>query len=212
MKKLIIVLVLFCNVILLVAQEDYENPRDVIYPYDENITTIRGVKIVDIVEGNIVLYHRDDKGYQIKASSVYRNGEYIVLSNEIDYSNSTFKNTQSTKKSTNYMTDPEYLRYTALYEGAKRRMGAGGFFTIFGTAGIVAGAIMLYDDTSQNDQAAAILYLSGSLAFNIGLPLWISGGVRKRNNYNAMQKRMNELTLSFGPSSSGQGVGLNLRF
>ena len=55
MKNLLIILaVLFSGIIQ--AQEDQENPADIIYPSDKNIATISGVKIMDVINGNTILY------------------------------------------------------------------------------------------------------------------------------------------------------------
>ena len=71
---------------------------------------------------------------------------------------------------------------------------------------------MISDETTQNDGGGSVLYVGGALMFHVGIPLWISGGVRKKNNYNAMQRRENELSLSLVPSSYGRGLGFRLAF
>ena len=210
MKNLLIILaVLFCNIIQ--AQDDPKSPADTIYPSDNNVSTISGVKIMDVINGNTVLYQINNEGFQIKASAIYRDGTYVTLSSESDYVTTPLSQTNSVQQS-NYLTDPEYLRFQSLYESSNRQRRFGVAFTFFGFIGIVAGAVILSDNTTQNDGGGALLYVGGAILFHVGIPLWISGGVRKKNNFNAMQRKKNELSLSLVPSSYGKGIGLMLAF
>ena len=212
MKKLLILIgVLLIGMVD--AQEDYYSARDVIYPYDKSISVIRQVKIIDVVDGNVVIYKRDGSSFQIKASAVYRNGNYEELNtNTQEYRAPSTYGDKRTKNSANYLYDPEYKRFESLYKSASGTKGFGVTFTIIGFVGIIAGASMITDQSYDNDPSGILLYYGGAVFFHVGIPFWISGGIKKRNNYNAMQRRKNELSLSLIPSNFGNGIGVALKF
>jgi len=214
MRYLLVLFGILSMVSSIQAQQDYYSPRDVIYPYDESISVIRNVKVIDIVDGNIVIYKRNGESYEIKASSVYQDGVYKELKSiEITpHPIVTNNRMQFQQTSSDYLYDPEYQRYESLYTRARSAQSFGVTFTIIGFVGIVAGSLMITDESIYNDEGGALLYLGGFVFFHVGIPFWISGGVKKANNFKAMQRRKNKIFMSIVPSKYGKGIGVAINF
>jgi len=53
------------------------------------------------------------------------------------------------------------------------------------------------------------MFLSGFVIANVGMPLFISGGIRSLNNKKAMNKIDNYPKLTFGTTNYGIGLVLN---
>ncbi|NQU34203.1 MAG: hypothetical protein HQ521_13305 [Bacteroidetes bacterium] len=63
---------------------------------------------------------------------------------------------------------------------------------------------------SHGDKGATLLYLGGAIIGDLGIVLWISGGIKASNNKDAMEKVQKSTNLSFGPTNNG--VGLILKY
>jgi len=177
---------------------------DIIYPAKGN-KVIDSCEITQVKNGNVVYYTKDSLSNVIVAVAINQNGTYIALSNDPDNNNS--KSYQSNQSGLYRGHDYDY--YNKLYKRAKGSAGFGGFMTIIGLGGSIAGSVMTLDDQTNNDEAAFIATIAGAVLFNIGLPVWISSGVKKRNNKNAMEMTNRNTNLSFGTTNNGVGLVLN---
>ena len=120
--------------------------------------------------------------------------------------NLTIPNKQGVYKGHNY----NYYQNLRIKSTNQRDAGMFMFFLGFGCE--VAGYLMVIDDKITNDGAGQIWILGGAILSNIGIPLWIAGGVKRANNKKAMeltQDKMNISSLSIKPTNNGLGLVLN---
>ena len=54
------------------------------------------------------------------------------------------------------------------------------------------------------------MYWGGALLTDLGIVLWISGGIKSKNNKRAMELTKRNVNLSFGPTMNGVGLLLSL--
>ena len=101
----------------------------------------------------------------------------------------------------------DYDYYHMKYKGATQQWGLGIALAITGAAANITSIVLATDNNYRNDGTGVILNVYGIIAFNIGVPLWISGGIKRANNRQAMKKaRANTASirsLKFGTTSHG---------
>jgi len=200
MKIFLLLLSVFLTTNVLISQN---TDTDVIYPL-HNDPPIKGCKIIDIVHGNVVVYTKYGDKYRIKAISVKRNGEFINLT-----STSGSSNSQSNNDNSGIYRGQNYEYYHNIKQNAAGRKTFGVLLTLFGIGGMVGAQV--YAAEGGDLETAQILDIVGFISFNIGIPLWISGGIKNKNNKKAMQKCQNSnYSLNFGQTQ--HGIGLAFRF
>lgn len=103
--------------------------------------------------------------------------------------------------------DHDYDYYGRLRSGAltKRNIGIG--LTVAGISSVIAGAVGLAN--SPGNKSASILLLSGAIISDVGIVLWISGGIKASNNKEAMEMTKRNTNISFRTTSNGVGLVLN---
>lgn len=113
--------------------------------------------------------------------------------------------------------EPGLSYYQDTFQKAKRQERTGTVLTIAGLTCSTLGYFMVSQFTYQNGDIAmnatsmlgGILFLSGGILANVGIPLWISGGIKARNNEKIIKVRYS-LRANIDPK--GFGVGLNFNF
>jgi hypothetical protein len=55
------------------------------------------------------------------------------------------------------------------------------------------------------DKCKDIIFVAGIVLENIGIPLWIAGGIKRGNNLQVMEMIESRGDLSFGPTRHGVG-------
>ncbi len=201
MKKL-------CTIILVGTFMTSFSQSDIIYPLDGSNPIIE-CEITVIHNGNIVYYLKNETPRWVEAKSIKIKGLYTELnannSNDNDLkSNIPYK--QGVYRGHNY----NYYQNLRIKSTNQRNVGMFMFFLGFGCE--VAGYLMVIDDKITNDGAGQIWILGGAILSNIGIPLWIAGGVKRANNKKAMeltQDKMNISSLSIKPTNNGLGLVLN---
>ena len=73
-------------------------------------------------------------------------------------------------------------------------------------AGFGAQVYGLTDDTFTH----GYIFFGGTIVLSVGIPLWISGGIKASNNQKAMEIINRKTNLSF--EATNNGVGLVLSF
>jgi hypothetical protein len=198
MKRLLLIQVFLLFGICALSQKEC---KDVIYAIEGN-KMIFNCCIQDIRQGNVVIYKKDGAIEGIEAYAVMIDDQYIELDQPGKINNKEDLN--KTDYRGNYQGH-SYYYYDNLYHSARLRAGFGKVITI---SGIVLAGYGLIFTNPQYDGSASILL--GSLMISVGVPLWISGGVKADNNRHAMDKIKKSTHLSM---SLGQyGIGLVYRF
>ena len=107
----------------------------------------------------------------------------------------------------------EYYQKTFRKATIQRNCGIGG--TVLGL-GLLAGSFIIapmgYSSYTNDANATAsnVLGYSGLICVFVGIPIWISGGVKRKNNKKAMELMEGKIGLSLG--TTGNGMGLIFKF
>ncbi len=211
MKSLLVISLFFFSMVLIHAQNEC---TDIIYPNDGE-SIIFDCCIDEVKNGNVVYFTKNGNAHFVKAIGLSKNGQYIDLNEFVD-----------PPKQEAQVTDPgqakysghNYNYYFAKYKGATSRRNIGIGLTILGTGLTIGGTAILAVESGkvasqQSDariNAGATMYLIGVISVNVGVPLWISGGIKRGNNKRAMDATRNNLSLS--AATTGHGIGLMFNF
>jgi hypothetical protein len=202
-KALTLCMILFAS-ITVHAQDECS---DIIYLGDgENM--IFKVCIDEIRNGNMVYYTKAGKLDSVSATAVNVDGQHI------DLSQFEKQNIHDTIKVSDAEIVPEtrdYDYYNDQYNKASKQKTIGTYLTFSGAFMSITGYILLSNNTSEEykQPLGGVLFVIGTVALNVGIPLWISGSVKRANNARAMES-VKSVGLSLETSTNG--VGLVLRF
>ncbi len=185
MKKLILLMSILFSLIIVNAQ------TDIIYPAKSKIS-IYNCKITEVRDGNIVHFNKDSVPDTVEAVAISKDGNYITLGT----------GEMAIYHSQNRLYNEHYNYYEKKYKRAKINKIFGVVLTIAGFGAQVYG---LANDTFTN----MYIFYGGAIVFNVGLPLWISGGIKASNNKKAMNRTKN---INLSLSTTNNGVGLVLNF
>lgn len=196
MKTLILTMLLLIGMI-----STAQDCGDIVYPTDGS-AVIFDCCIKEVKDGNMVMYTKGTESHMIRAKTIVRGG----LTLQLTKINPTI--------GTGIYRGHDYDYYKSLSEKARRQRNVGSFLTITGFGFQVIGIVFLADGNYSNDGAGQAFYWLGFIEWSVGLPLWISGGVKNVNNKRAMEEcRRNTANipkLNLGLTSNG--VGLTLKF
>lgn len=206
MKKLVLISALVLLVMQTFAQELC---KDIIYPED-NESIIFNCCIYEVKDNNVVYYVREGDSAFIAAVSIIKDGQEIKLDNSDYQITEHSQNTYNDVTPDGLYNGKDYDYYLRTYQGATTQRNAGIFMTLIGLGFEIGGFIMAADGNYDNDNAAGGLIIAGSILETIGIPLWISGGVKRANNKRVMEDMERGMNLSFG--ASHYGVGMVLKF
>ncbi|NOR86675.1 MAG: hypothetical protein GQ527_03610 [Bacteroidales bacterium] len=121
---------------------------------------------------------------------------------------------QTTRDTT--FSSGNYNYYYQQHLQAQKRKGTGMVLVISGVGFSVVGSVVMGINSDENGEidgsraqarSGAIMYIGGIIMTNIGIPLWISGGIKSGNNKRAMEKcKKPKLSLNFGLTNNGLGL------
>ncbi len=212
--KTIITLILFSIISISLFAQDLEN--DIIYPLNKKKAIVE-CQILEITEGNMVLYMLDGIDYEVKAIAVKRKGEYIDLK-EFDIE-PIIEPSSNNKDLPEFWSGGDYNYYFEESKKAKKLKATGMFFTALGLGTSIIGyrSLRKYINNdgeihnSSGSRNTSLLFLTGLVIMDIGIPLWIAGGIKHSNNKKAMRKCKNpNASLNIGVNADG--IGLVYRF
>jgi len=212
-KKALLLIIIIVYGLGLIAQNSND---DIIYPLNKR-KAIMQCQILEITEGNLVLYMLDGIDYEIKAIAVKRNGEYIDLK---EFDIKPIVETQSDNDNLDELYRGEdYNYYFKESKKAKKLKATGMFFTALGIGTSVIGfrGLRRYIGTDReisNSKAAtnsSLLFITGLVILDIGIPLWVAGGIKNSNNKKAM-KKCKKPNPSLSLDISTDGIGLVYKF
>lgn len=204
MKNILLLLAIIFTSNVLMSQN---SGSDIIFPTGDK-PTIRDCKIIDVQHGNVVFYSKGGIEERIEALSIKKDGKFIDLT---ETSVSAPKlNTENNTNNNGLYKGYNYEYYHSLSRKARGTKSFGVIFTLLGLGAMVASSLNASDNgyASETDQT---IYLAGFITFNIGIPLWISGGVKNKNNKKAMSRCQNP-NYSVNLGSTQNGFGLVMRF
>ena len=197
MKTIITIIV---ALLIGLSTQAQEQCKDVIYPKGGE-AVIFNCCIQEVSDGDLVLYLLDEEYKSIRANSVIKDGVTLELKPVKSIAVPTY----------NSAYPHDYNYYKELARRSKNQRDVGSALTIAGFGCQIVGIVLLADDNRNNDGAGQGLYWGGFVSWSVGLPLWISGGVKHANNKRAMESvRQRDVSLNLGTTSNGVGLILSL--
>jgi len=211
--KIIFTFLLLIIGIHLMAQN---SSNDIIYPIDE-AKPIKNCKIIRIENGNLVFYTLMGKERSIKAMLIKKDGKYIDLSEDENKANTEIEiinpeqnsNPQIIYEERIIIKDYNYFHHE--YQRAKKIEKLGVIITVVGAGLSGFGFTSRSRGESTEDATASklgsVMLISGLAMVSVGIPLWISGGIKSRNNKAAMdQLKTPKTSFNLGISENGLAI------
>lgn len=203
MKKLILLSLTILFSIQTMAQHMC---NDIVHPTQYKKSILKCC-INDIKNGNIVVYTKKSKTYEVEAFAINLNGVYFELNNnDLD---SIRGNINPYRQ---YQWD-KYEFYKLNFEQAKRTTFKGLFLVVAG-AGLTTGGIVLVErNFSFNGSNAAvaglIMAVAGPGLFIPGIVFTVKGRQNRVYYKNAMEQSIKNKHLSLGITNNGVGLVYN---
>lgn len=155
MKTIIKLTLLIICILIGMRGMSQQECKDAVHP-TENRKSILDCCINDIKNGNVVVYTKKSKTYEVEAIAINLNGEYFELANNV--ADSIIRRINPYRR---YQWS-FYTYYKLKFEKAKRT-GDKGLGLIVAGAGLTAGGIMLVArnfDLNGNDKATVGLFMA----------------------------------------------------
>lgn len=186
------VLLIFALIFGLCNLYSQEACKDIIYTLEGN-NIIFDCCIKDVKNGNIVSYTKEGDTLNIAASGITKDGQFIDLKK---YLNPEENKEIPMAEYDGLYRGHDYAYYKYNRDRARNRQGIGIFLTILGLGLDIGGVItMNSSDDSSVQKRGANFIIAGAIFESVGIPLWISGGIKKNNNRNAMEERDEAMNL-----------------
>lgn len=184
-----------------------ESCKDIIYTAEEQ-NIIFDCCIKEVRNGNVVWYVKDGDTLNATATAISKDGKFMELSK---FPQQQARHEVPLAEADNQYRGHDYEYYSSLYKGATVRIGVGAFFTLIGVGLEVSGIVMSnkLGATNLDKDKAAKLIIAGAVFESLGIPLWISGGIRRANNQRAMEEIKRQQSITFGATPSGIGLSYN---
>ena len=179
-----------------------EKCNDAVHPTDSR-KSILNCCTKEIKDGNIVVYTKGRKTYEIEALAINYHGEYADLRND---NSSVRSKVLADNNPDNFYKGHNCDYYNKKYRQGTKQKWAGVILTSCGLGVIIAGGI--YGSNYDLNILAPSL-LSGVIISGAGAALWISGGIKRANNRKALEECKQAMNLSFGIGNNGIGLTLN---
>jgi len=182
---------------------------DIIWLSDSS--TIKDCKVNEIKDGNIVFFIFNGEEKMTEAIAVKWNDQYLNLK---EHNANTVNEIGPNYKGHNY----DYYHVLHLKAQTQRNVGigltAGGLlFYIVGVQMATSAGYNEHTEEFDDEEAAAragLVIIGGAIMITVGIPLWISGGIKNSNNKLAMAKcKQPNMSLKFGGTKNGLGLVLN---
>ena len=204
MNKLLLLIILFYGSLSVFSQETCS---DIIYLPDGQ-SMIFKCCVQKIEDGNLVYFSRAGEQDTVRAMAVNVDGNNIALSVQANDSIPAV-----VRPAVSEMSEQkhDYHYYEREFEKATLQKHIGIVLTFLGAFSEVTGYIFLMSNTSEEykQPMGAILFVGGIVMESVGIPLWISGGIKRANNRKAMETlRQQGLSLKLAP----HGLGMVYRF
>ena len=182
--------------------------KDIIYT-QEGDKIFFNCCILEVRNVNDVVYIKGNDTLNVRAYAITKDGEYLEL---VKNPNKPLVTEQDEITGRELYRGKPYAYYEKLFYGSRTRQGVGVFLTLLGVGLEVGGFVIASNQyvTDSELNTAGNLILIGSLMETLGIPLWISGGIRKANNRKAMEEMKKNSSLSLG--FNNYGVGMVYRF
>ena len=223
MKKLVL------SPVFLILITIVNGQTDIIYPVVDSINSIKNCKIVEIVDGNNVIYLTDGVNYgEVRAKSIRKDGNFIILekakpSGVIEH---VGKNNNDLS---NFILDELKYEKDKLIKLEKKlyslRVTKGiGMFLFFGGSILAGVGLYNYQNTNiydKQNKAKNIFYIGTGVSF-LGLIMWVASPTKHisfqreltimRIDHLKRMKTKYDVSLNLTQPKDYLGLGLSLTF
>lgn len=175
--------------------------KDVVYKTDGD--SIVDCKILEINVGNLVDYSKASYHYQVEAIAILINGEYINLSDPL-----MEESLALAKVAGKSVQTLDYDYYEETYLQARSVRNTGRTLVLLGLTSCAVSVVTYNHFTTEGIPLA--LFFAGGVMGDLGIALWIYGGIKSSNNLKAMKRSKPDVSLSFGGTANGVGFKLSL--
>jgi hypothetical protein len=184
-----------------------EQCKDIIYTLEEG-NIIFDCCVKEVKNGNMVQYVKDGDTAIVAATALIKDGQRLELSGP----GKPQDNQMITSRPDSLYRGHDLAYYQDAYRRARGQAGVGAFFTFFGIVCELGGLIIINSGDGEGDpeNIGKGLIIGGAVMGTIGIPILISGGVKRANNGRAIEEIERKTSLTFGPTNNG--VGLTLSF
>lgn len=208
MKKIILLsFVAILSIISSFHSYAQEKAKDTVF--SSNWTILGPCKIIKVQTPHNVIYQINGEEFSIKANAIIRDGEFIDFKT-IGKLPIEQRNLKAIDSLINLnFKDKNYFHYMYEYHQAKKMKVTGIIFTYLGMGTVAIASLQLkaaYSNSTASRNATMVL-LGGLVVMDIGIPLWIGGRIKAKNNVKALEKCKNSNTsLNMGISENGIGL------
>jgi|GEM_PF-2567441 len=197
MKPILIILVLLH---LYTVGYSQESCSDVIFPVNQG-ESIVNCCIIRITNGNRVQYVKESDTAIVEASAIVYSGQHVFLSRNIQDPARVPGNNLA-----GITAEFEYSYYQPIFRKATRQRNIGIAMTFVGVFFEIIG--LAFSSTGSDDKLG--WFIAGFAIRNVGIPVWISGGIKRGNNRRAMDYLRLKKLFSVGPASNGIELRVHL--
>ena len=103
----------------------------------------------------------------------------------------------------------EFKYYQDTYERAIKMKTSGTVLVLTGLVLTNASLISYIGNGNEHNAFSALSLLGGFAAINVGIPLWVAGGIKSKNNLDRIHSIKQNINLSMNSTKNGVGLVLN---
>jgi len=195
MKEIILISSFVLTVFFLQAQSD------IIYPLNDEVV-ISNCEIHNVFDNNRVYYTKDSVTLYVEASAINIRGTYI----ELNKAGNSLAINRVILEYFGLYEGQDYDYYQNLYKKSRKVKIAGTIITAIGLGTTTAGYLLGRSYAKSSHENAELVFWGGIVLVNIGMPLWVSGGIVSANNKKAMEIINHDAGLSLKATNNGIGL------
>lgn len=181
--------------------------NDVIYPVSEN-DSITDCHIIKIKGWNTIIFEKDDFQDTVLAIAAVKNGRFIDFRTRNEIKNNAYPEIFSVTDEKNVYKGEKYYRLQ--YQQAKKQKNGGATLTLIGLFTGITSYVIIDNNNKKYKPTGSIVnaaFIGGAVLFNVGVPIWISGGIKEKRSEEAMlYHQRKDLSVNLGITNNGVGI------
>lgn len=189
------------------SQDKY---TDVIY-LASGEDSITDCQILKIRNWNTIIFEKDDFQDTVMAIAALKNGRFIDFRTRKEIKDNAYLSIFSSTEEKKIVKGYEY--YQLEYKKAVKQRKGGARFSILGAFLGATTYMVMYSNNKKYKSTRHFipaLFIGGGVLFNLGTPLWISGGIKAKKSEEAMLKHQEkDISMNVGLTSTGFGLVIN---
>jgi len=183
--------------------------NDVIYPVSGN-DSITDCHIIKIKGWNTIIFEKDDFQDTVLAIAAVKNGKFIDFRTRKEIKNNAYPEIFSFTNEKDVYKGEEYYRLQ--YRQAKKQKKGGATLTLIGLFTGITSYVIINNNNKKYKPTRSFVtatYIGSAVLFNIGVPIWISGGINEKRSEKAMlYHQRKDISVNLGITNNGIGIAL----